>query len=188
MGFPGNVLSIELLKGVLEFNRDNTVRRVQCTKKKSMKIFHFLLILLFVITGYRGHTQNPSSETSLSQEILRMDSLLFSVAFNQCDFELYEKIIVEGMEFYDDRTGLNTDIEKEYASFMDKCSRPFSVRRNLVETSVSKLGDFGAVQTGTHIFYNDSKPVQRAKFITIWERREGWWIVKRAVSYEHEDL
>ena len=101
---------------------------------------------------------------------------------------MYQKILVDGVEFYDDRTGLNTDIEKEYAAFKDKCSRTFSVRRELINTSVSKLGDFGAVHTGSHNFYNDSQLVQTAMFITIWERREDWWIVKRAVSYDHVDL
>ena len=117
-----------------------------------------------------------------------MDSLLFDVAFNQCDFEVYKTIIKDGLEFYDDRTGLNTDVEKEYASFQDKCSRPFSVKRILVETEVNRLGDYGAIQTGSHTFYNDSTAVQSAKFITIWEKTETGWIVKRAVSYEHEDI
>lgn len=132
--------------------------------------------------------ENPGSDISPERAILKMDSLLFDVAFNQCNFEVYKTIIKDGLEFYDDRTGLNTDIEKEYTSFQDKCSRPFSVTRKLLETDVSKLGNYGAVQTGSHTFYNDSVAVQTAKFITIWEKTENGWIVKRAVSYEHKDL
>ena len=135
-----------------------------------------------------SQTENLSSDESLRREILQMDSLLFDVAFNQCDLEVYKTIIKDGLEFYDDRTGLKTDIEKEYASFKDKSSRPYSVSRKLIETEVSKLGNYGAIQTGSHTFYNDSTAVQTAKFITIWEKTESGWIVKRAVSYEHKDL
>ena len=140
------------------------------------------LLLLLVNQWCYSQTENYSSEESLRQEILQMDSLLFDVAFNQCDLEVYKTIIKDGLEFYDDRTGLNTDVEKEYASFQDKCSRPF------IETEVSKLGNYGAVQTGRHTFYNDLVAVQTAKFITIWEKTENGWIVKRAVSYGHNDL
>jgi len=152
-----------------------------------MKIF----ILLTFLTTSIAVSQNrdfSKKEATLEQEIKVMDSLLFDVAFNQCDFELYKTILVDGLEFYDDRTGLSADIGKDYASFEDKCSRPFTVTRKLIDNSVHKLGDFGAVQTGTHIFLNDEKVVQSAKFITIWEKREENWVVKRAVSYEHKDL
>ena len=116
-----------------------------------------------------------------------MDSLFFNVAFNKCDLELYKKIMSPNIEFYDDRSGLNNSFEIELASFNDRCSRPFAVTRKLVSSSVHVLGDYGAVQTGIHEFYEDDKKVQRAKFITIWERKEDSWIIKRVVSYDHED-
>ncbi|BDD12111.1 hypothetical protein FUAX_45430 (plasmid) [Fulvitalea axinellae] len=148
-----------------------------------------LTFLIFVSTSVHSQDTNPKqNDITLEQEILRMDSLLFDVAFNKCDFELYKKIIVSGIEFYDDRTGLNTDVKKEYDSFKDKCGRPISVTRKLIDCSVHRLGEFGAVQTGKHIFLNDEKVVQSAKFITIWERRGKHWVVKRAVSYDHKDL
>ncbi|MEN0006130.1 MAG: nuclear transport factor 2 family protein [Bacteroidota bacterium] len=129
-----------------------------------------------------------TSDSSLESEIETMDSLLFDVAFNTCDIELFKSILVEGLEFYDDRTGLNTDISKEYAAVEDKCSQPFSVTRKLIKHTIHPLGEYGAVQMGTHIFLNDSKVVQSAEFVTIWERREQSWVVKRAVSYDHKDM
>lgn len=153
-----------------------------------MKIPFLLTALLLSITASSQSNNEVKKPYTLEQEIKTMDSLLFDVAFNKCDLELYKTILVDGLEFYDDRTGLSTDIKKDYASFKDKCSRPFSVTRKLIDHSVHKLGDFGAVQTGNHIFLNDDKVVQSAKFITIWERRDDKWIVKRAVSYEHKDL
>ncbi|MEM7550567.1 MAG: nuclear transport factor 2 family protein [Bacteroidota bacterium] len=154
-----------------------------------MKNTLLTICLLFSFTTIHAqHNGDINEVTRLEQEIMKMDSLLFDVAFNKCDFELYKTILIEGLEFYDDRTGLSADIEKDYASFKDKCGRPFAVTRKLIESSVHKLGDFGAVQTGTHVFLNDEKLVQTAKFIHVWERKENGWIVKRAISYEHKDL
>ncbi len=133
-------------------------------------------------------SQHKGINGTITEEILKMDSLVFVEAFNKCNFEIFKKIMVEGIEFYDDRTGLNTDVDREYASFKDKCAQPFTVTRKLIEHSVHKLGDYGAVQKGTHIFLNNEKAVQTAKFITIWERTKTSWVIKRAISYEHKDL
>lgn len=148
-------------------------------------------LVIGIIYSVFTSAQKASAEAeipSLKDQIMRMDSLLFSEAFNKCNFELYQTIMADGMEFYDDRTGLNESIEKEYASFQDKCSRPFEVTRQLVECTVHPLGDFGAVQIGSHIFLNDNVEVQVASFITIWENRGETWVVKRALSYDHRDL
>ncbi|MEL6124720.1 MAG: nuclear transport factor 2 family protein, partial [Bacteroidota bacterium] len=128
------------------------------------------------------------STPNINQEILSMDSLLFNVAFNQCNLELFKSIMSDEIEFYDDRTGLNTSIEKEIASFKDKCAKPFDVTRRLLSSHASILGDYGAVQIGEHEFDVNDVKSQKAKFITIWERTNNSWIVKRAISYEHQDL
>jgi len=152
----------------------------------------YKLLLLFILFisqfSYSQKTEENPPRQSLYKQIVQMDSLLFSVAFNQCDLEIYKKIMSPDLEFYDDRSGLNTSIEKEIASFKDRCSKPFKVTRNLVNTSVHVLGDYGAVQLGEHNFLVDDKVVENAMFITIWERRENSWIVKRAVSYDHKSV
>ncbi|AXT51679.1 nuclear transport factor 2 family protein [Aquimarina sp. BL5] len=126
--------------------------------------------------------------SSLEFKIRKMDSLLFQVGFNGCNKEVFKTILTEDIEFYDDRSGLNTSLEKELASFNDKCSKPFSVTRRLVSHTIHALGDYGALQKGTHNFYVDDKKVETAKFITIWERKDTIWIVKRAISYDHKNL
>jgi hypothetical protein len=119
---------------------------------------------------------------------MKMDSLLFNVAFNKCDIALFKKIISQDIEFYDDRTGLSTSFEKEINSLKDKCSKPISVTRKLVSSSANVLGNYGAVQIGEHEFYVNGKKVEKAKFITIWERKNNFWVVKRAISYLHEPV
>ena len=155
---------------------------------KTLKTFNFtlLLLILFSNTLFSQEAENPITEKALQNEILKMDSLFFNVAFNKCDLELYKKIMSPDLEFYDDRSGLTNSRESDIATFKDKCSRPFSVTRKLVNSTVHVLGDYGAVQIGVHEFYEDGKKVQKAKFITIWERKDKSWIVKRAISYDHE--
>ena len=46
-------------------------------------------------------------------KILEIESLLFEVAFDQCNFELHKTILAEGFDFYNDVTALNTNIENE---------------------------------------------------------------------------
>ncbi|MDE3741117.1 nuclear transport factor 2 family protein [Maribacter polysaccharolyticus] len=157
---------------------------------KAIKFFNyaFLLFIFFSNPLFSQKADNPITEKSLKYEILKMDSLFFNVAFNKCDLELYKKIMSPNIEFYDDRSGLNTSFDVEIASFNDRCSRPFAVTRQLVNATVHVLGDYGAVEMGIHEFYEDGKKVQRGKFIIIWERNESSWIIKRTVSYDHEPV
>src|SRR5215216_5507052 len=108
-----------------------------------------------------------------------MDSLLFDVAFNQCDAAQFKKIIADDVEFYDDRFGLNVSKENEIKSLNAKCNRPENLTRKLNSCTIDKLGDFGAVQIGEHTFYVDGKPEGTGKFIHIWERKDKDWKLKR---------
>lgn len=157
---------------------------------KTLKIFKYtlLLFILFSSALFSQDADKIKANGSLEHEILKMDSLFFNIAFNKCDLKLYKKIMSPDIEFYDDRSGLNTSFETEIASFKDRCSRLFAVTRKLVSATVHVLGNYGAVQIGVHEFYEDGKKVQRGKFITIWERKEDSWILKRAISYDHEPV
>lgn len=124
----------------------------------------------------------------LKTEIIKMDSLLFDVAFNQCDTLLFKKIIADDIEFYDDRSGLNTSKANEIQSLISKCAMSKKLIRKLNSCTIDKLGDFGAVQLGEHTFYFDGKPEGTGKFIHIWERKDNDWKLKRIVSYEHRPI
>lgn len=149
-----------------------------------------LTILLGTCTGLAvaQTSYNHLTGKALEKEVMKMDSLLFQVAFNECNLEVYKSLLAQDIEFYDDRTGLNVSYEKEIKSFQDKCSKPFSVTRKLESSKVYALGYFGALQTGKHDFYVDGEKVENAEFITIWERKQTGWVVKRAVSFEHKSI
>lgn len=147
-----------------------------------------LLTSIFSSSAFSEAPQQHRGINELQSEIQKMDHLLFDVAFNTCDLNLYKKIIAKDLEFYDDRSGLNKAIEKEIRSFEDRCSKPFSVTRKLTASEVHGLGDYGAVQIGSHEFYQDGKKVEKAQFIIIWERKADAWIMKRTISYDHQGV
>lgn len=148
-----------------------------------------MLFILFLSKQAVAQTNSEVLKTDvLRNEILKMDSLLFDVAFNQCDASQFKKIIADDVEFYDDRFGLNVSKENEIKSLDSKCSRPEKLTRKLNSCTIDKLGDFGAVQIGDHTFYVDGKPEGTGKFIHIWERKDKDWKLKRIVSYEHRPI
>lgn len=148
-----------------------------------------MLFILFLSKQAVAQTNSEVLKTDiLRNEILKMDSLLFDVAFNQCDASQFKKIIADDVEFYDDRFGLNISKENEIKSLDAKCSRPEKLTRKLNSCTIDKLGDFGAVQIGDHTFYVDGKPEGTGKFIHIWERKDKDWKLKRIVSYEHKPI
>ncbi|MFH7002795.1 nuclear transport factor 2 family protein [Flavobacterium bizetiae] len=148
-----------------------------------------MLFILFLSKQAVAQTNSEVLKTDvLRNEILKMDSLLFDVAFNQCDASQFKKIIADDVEFYDDRFGLNVSKENEIKSLDAKCNRPEKLTRKLNSCTIDKLGDFGAVQIGDHTFYVDGKPEGTGKFIHIWERKDKDWKLKRIVSYEHRPI
>lgn len=162
------------------------------TKKKANMIPMINVLALFILFLSREALAQTNSEVLkidlLKNEIIKMDSLLFEVAFNQCDAALFKKIIADDVEFYDDRFGLNVSKENEIKSFTAKCARTEKLTRKLNSCTIDKLGDFGAVQLGEHTFYIDGKPEGTGKFIHIWERKDNDWKLKRIVSYEHRPI
>lgn len=145
--------------------------------------------ILFLSREAKGQTNNDTVKMDLlKNEILKMDSLLFDVAFNQCDAAIFKKIIADDVEFYDDRFGLNTSKGNEIKSLAEKCAGTEKLTRKLDSTTIDKLGDFGAVQLGEHTFLVNNIPVGTGKFIHIWERKDENWILKRIVSYEHKPI
>ena len=153
-----------------------------------MKKLLIVSLLFFGVNAMAQTKNNPLKINDLKAEIIKMDSLLFTVAFNQCDVALFKKIIADDVEFYDDRSGLNKSKENEIKALMEKCARPEKLTRQLNSCTIDKLGDYGAVQLGEHTFFVNGVPEGTGKFIHIWERDGNDWKLKRIVSYEHRPI
>ena len=58
-------------------------------------------------------------------------------------------------------------------------------------SEVYPLKDYGAVEIGVHRFHHPTHPeegVGEAKFITLWENKNGTWKISRAISFDHENV
>ena len=68
------------------------------------------------------------------------------------------------------------------------------VRRELVPGTleVYPMHGYGAVEMGIHRFHDlnaeNAAPVGEAKFIHLWQKKDGVWKITRIISYDHHAL
>jgi hypothetical protein len=68
------------------------------------------------------------------------------------------------------------------------------VRRELVAGSleVYPLHGYGALELGVHRFTHpgrdDIEAVGEAKFVQLWQLKDGAWKITRVISYDHHSL
>ena len=144
--------------------------------------------------GFVAATVSPvagqSNDDPLFKTIESMDSRLFD-AYNHCDLKTLGGMIAEDLEFYHDQTGLSVGRDAFIAAIKQNiCGK---VRRTLVPGSmqVYPLKGYGAVEMGVHRFHHPEHPedgVGEAKFVTLWQNKDGVWKVTRAISFNHEPV
>jgi hypothetical protein len=126
--------------------------------------------------------------TELSRTLAALDAALFD-SFNRCDLEKFASFFVENVEFYHDKGGLTPSRRSLVESIRNNiCGK---VRREVVPGSVEAhpIPGYGAVQMGLHHFYElnakQGGPVGAAKFIHLWQHKDGAWKITRVISYDH---
>jgi len=170
-----------------------------------MKIFRtltfFVLITTVLITACTTSKNNPGSQVKshsptdkeLYDSIAYLDSIFFN-AFNTKDLDKLKVFLSEDLEFYHDLSGVTN-----YTQNIDAFKRSFEserkLRRELVKGSleVYPIKDYGAVETGIHRFYATEKGQQEklsseAKFVQVWQKKNGVWKITRIISYGHEEF
>jgi hypothetical protein len=155
----------------------------------------FVLLMVVVLSGAwaRGVAQavpalgDIKSQEELTKAVTTLDKELFD-AYNNCDLAKLGTLVVDDLEFYHDKTGLA--VGKQV--FLDAIKNNIcgKVTRKLVDGSleVYPLKGYGAVEIGVHRFYHPGIPgnVGEAKFIHLWQYKDGAWKVSRVISYDHE--
>lgn len=153
------------------------------------------LSVLLIASCATNKKQNGRSNTSaLSNElydtIAQLDSALFD-AFNKRDLSTLKGFFSEELEFYHDLGGV-TNYNQNMAAFEKTFLSDRKLRRELMKSSleVCQIKDFGAVETGVHRFYvtekgQKEKLSSEAKFVNLWQKRNGEWKVTRIISYAH---
>jgi ketosteroid isomerase-like protein len=133
--------------------------------------------------------KNATAPDTLFQTVLALDTKLFD-AYNHCDLDTLGKMVADDLEFYHDKTGLS--VGKQV--FLDAIRKNIcgKVHRTLVPGTleVYSLNGYGAVEIGIHRFTHPGldDELGDAKFVTIWQNKDGSWKITRAISYDHEPV
>ena len=153
-----------------------------------------LFLILLGTLPTQVSAQAPESTAppdELFRTITSLDSALFD-AYNQCDLDKFGTFFIDEIEFYHDQAGLTLGRQNLTESVKKNiCGK---VRRELVPGTleVYPMRGFGAVEMGVHRFHqpkvDPSKPVGEAKFIHLWQNKEGVWKITRVISYDHQSL
>jgi Domain of unknown function (DUF4440) len=147
-----------------------------------------LLIVLFSDSTARAQ-QQPSyvykpESMELYNAIAHMDSVYFN-AYNKCDMDAQAAIFADSIEFYHDKSGLETSKKDLLAAIKDNiCGK---VSRVLVKGTleVYQIPGYGAVEIALHRFINHMEHDHLSapdKFIVIWRFRNNKWQITRVVS------
>jgi hypothetical protein len=148
------------------------------------------IAILFLFLTMSAFVCDAQENENLTETISRMDSIFFK-AFNDCDTMKLKAMFTTDLEFYHDHGGL-TRYEENVASIRNRCTRDYTVRRELVPgtSEVYPIKNFGAVQLGSHRFYYTPKGGTEKldgtfRFIHVWKNENGIWKIARVISYDH---
>jgi ketosteroid isomerase-like protein len=148
---------------------------------------HLVLLVLLALCGSRADAQSTAQQDPLFKTIESLDAKLFD-AYNHCDLTTLGTMVSDDLEFYHDQTGLSVGKAPFLAAIKQNiCGK---VERELLPDTleVYPLKGYGAVEIGVHRFHHPGHPedgMGDAKFVTLWQNKDGEWKVTRVISYEH---
>lgn len=128
------------------------------------------------------------SQEELEKAVAALDAALFD-SYNRCDLAKFAWFFADEVEFYHDQGGVTLG-RAALAESVKKniCGK---VARELVPGSlqVYHMKGYGAVEIGVHRFHHpgheDSESVGEAKFIHLWQYKDGAWRITRVISFDH---
>ncbi len=161
-----------------------------------MKKLVLRMLLLLVVIGalvVRTSAQVQSFDSIKNQEeldkaVTALDTALFD-SYNRCDLAKFSSFIADDVEFYHDQGGVT--LGKQALTDSVKNNICGKVTRELVPGTLQiyHMKGYGAVEMGVHRFHHpghdDTQPVGEAKFIHLWQYKDGAWKITRVISYDH---
>ena len=147
------------------------------------------LLLMFVMFCVASCAQSQASDPALFKTIQTLDTKLFD-AYNHCDLPAFSSLVADDIEFYHDKTGLSVGRQALVDAIKNNiCGK---VTRELVPGSleVYPIAGYGAVEIGVHRFHHpdDESNVGEAKFVQLWQNKDGTWKISRVISFDHQSL
>ena len=169
---------MKIFKAIAFFSLTITLLTSACSTSKTTKSNH-------------SSNYSPVSK-DLYDTIAHLDAVFFN-AFNTRNFDQLKTLLSENLEFYHDLGGV-TNYHQNMEAFKKTFESDRRVRRALVESTleVYPIKDYGAVETGIHRFYATEKGQQEklsseAKFVQVWQKKDGAWKITRIISYGHQE-
>lgn len=164
-----------------------------------MKIFKAIiffglttLLITFSCSPPNNKDYSPVSK-AIYDSIAYYDSVFFD-AFNNHNLDKLKILLSENLEFYHDLGGV-TNYNQNVDAFKKTFESERRVRRQLVKGTleVYPIKDYGAVETGIHRFFatekgQTEKLSSEAKFVQVWQNKDGFWKITRIISYGHQEL
>ena len=151
----------------------------------------FPIIALCVVRSEAQARESIQSQEELNKAVASLDAALFD-SYNRCDLEKFAAFFVEDVEFYHDQGGVTLGKQKLIESMRKNiCGK---VTRELVPGSLQiyHMKGYGAVEMGIHRFHHsghdDTEPVGEAKFVHLWQYKDGAWRITRVISYDHHTM
>ena len=164
-----------------------SVRSGVMKRLSGLRVMLFVLALLSVgIIRGDAQTAAPAGD-SLFQTIKAQDAALFG-AYNTCDLKTLGAMVTDDLEFYHDLTGLAVGRQVFVEAIKNNiCGK---VTRELVADSleVYPIKGYGAVEIGVHRFHHPGQAhdvLGEAKFVHVWQYKDGVWRVARVISFDH---
>jgi len=157
-----------------------------------MKTLWFLSLILFFTGSVNAQSAPTASQDELFRTIASLDGEVFD-AFNRCDLEKFGSFFTEELEFYHDNGGLTNKTRQSLVESVKEniCGKAYRV---LVPGTleVYPMHGYGAVEIGVHRFYHPGRDreesVGEAKFVHLWQEKDGAWKITRVISYDHHAL
>src|ERR1700682_1634170 len=150
---------------------------------KRLLFFSLLVLLSFCVVS--TDAQSVAQPDPLFATIQSLDTKLFD-AYNHCDLKTLGAMVSDDLEFYHDQTGLSVGKAPFLAAIKQNiCGK---VQRTLVTMEVYPLKEYGAVELGVHHFHHPGRSEDvagDAKFVMLWQNKDGAWKVTRVISYNH---
>ena len=171
----------------------STLHRPPRKRRPCLSVLMRLALLAAPVVS--ATAQTPPSATQpdeLFRTIASLDSALFaSASYDRCDLETFQAFFAGDVEFYHDQSGLT--VGSQAVTEQVKQNICGKVRRELVAGTlqVFPMRGYGAVETGVHRFYQPKVGEEasgEAKFVHLWQHKDGAWKITRVISYDHVGL
>jgi ketosteroid isomerase-like protein len=148
-----------------------------------------VVLLLLLFSASLLYAQDKPD--TLFQKIQALDAQLFD-AYNRCDLNKFGSMLADDLEFYHDIGGFARGRQATVDGVKNNiCGK---VTRELVPGTleVYPIANYGAVEIGVHRFHHPgddkSQPGGEAKFVHVWQNKDGVWTVTRVISFDHHSL